>query len=64
MQGDTPTGKWRHKKTGGVYMVLTADAKIEATLERAVVYQSMKDSTIWVRPHKQFVDGRFERMGE
>lgn len=56
------TETWHHLKSGRHYTVLTADAKIEATLERAVVYQSITDNSIWVRPHKEFMDGRFERV--
>lgn len=61
---DRPTGKWRHIKSGGMYRVLTADAKLEWNLVRAVVYQSLADHSIWVRPHSEFMDGRFERIEE
>lgn len=53
---------WRHKKTDGLYEIVTYDAKIEANLERAVVYVSLAHNTIWVRPYAEFMDGRFERM--
>lgn len=47
-----------HKKTKGIYKVLHY-AKIEKTLESVVVYQSMSDGVIWVRPVGEFCDGRF-----
>lgn len=53
---------WYHLKTGGIYKVLSSDAKIEATLERAVVYQSETDNSVWIRPHAEFMDGRFIRL--
>ena len=50
----------RHLKTGGIYRRLFV-AKIEATLEPAVVYEA-KDGTRWVRPQGEFEDGRFEEL--
>ncbi|MEP2639829.1 DUF1653 domain-containing protein [Roseobacter sp.] len=50
---------WQHKKTGGLYRIITPDARIEATLECAVVYESLADGAIWVRPKSEFYDGRF-----
>jgi len=55
--------RYRHKKTGGVYRVLHATALIEADMSLAVVYQSEKDGTVWVRPTREFLDGRFDRIG-
>jgi hypothetical protein len=49
---------WLHKKTGGIYKFLY-HAQIEATLDTVVVYESMATRTIWVRPTKEFFDGRF-----
>lgn len=54
---------WRHRKTGGVY-VIDHHGLIEATLEPAVVYRP-KDGTpglVWVRPAAEFFDGRFEEV--
>jgi len=48
----------RRRKTGGHYTVVCT-AKIEATLEMAVVYRAAKDHTVWVRPLAEFCDGRF-----
>lgn len=56
-------GGWRpthrHRK-GGLYRVVTT-ALIEATLELAVVYDS-SDGHVWVRPYKEFHDGRFTEL--
>ena len=52
---------WRHKKTGGLYQIVTR-AKIEATMENAVVYRSIEHHGTWVRPEAEFLDGRFERV--
>lgn len=52
---------YRHKKTGGVYalqMIVTN----EADLAPMVVYSDYETGTIWVRPAKEFFDGRFERV--
>jgi len=51
---------WRHKKTGGLYVILDEDAVIEKTLERATIYRSLSDNRTWVRPFDEFHDGRFE----
>jgi len=51
---------WRHKKTGGLYVILDEDAIIEKTLERATIYRSLIDNRTWIRPFDEFHDGRFE----
>ena len=53
-------GLYQHMKTGGVYRVLQV-GKMEATLEKVVVYQlcDLPKETVWVRPYDEFVDGRF-----
>lgn len=48
----------KHVKTGGLYVVL-CEAVIEATMTKAVVYKSIHDGTVWVRPSSEFCDGRF-----
>lgn len=48
----------RHKKTGGIYRVM-AMAIREEDLEPMVSY-SGNDGLIWVRPAKEFFDGRYE----
>lgn len=51
---------YRHRKSGGLYKVITFNAKLEATEGRVVVYQNMPTGVIWVRDYDEFVDGRFE----
>lgn len=50
--------EWLHVKTGGLYE-LVGECRIEATNTPAVLYQSKKDGTIWVRSRDEFYDGRF-----
>jgi hypothetical protein len=52
--------RWKHRK-GGIYSVVS-NARIEATLEAAVVYRDEVTGMTWVRPLAEFVDGRFERL--
>lgn len=62
---------WRHKRTRGVY-VEVATASMEETEQQMVVYRLAlprtpaweypKDHIVWVRPAKEFYDGRFERL--
>lgn len=52
----------RHKKTGGTYLIL-GDAQLEkfgAMGESEVLYQDVVSRRNWVRPHREFHDGRFE----
>lgn len=51
---------WRHKKTGGRYTLL-AFGKMESDLSPVVIYYGEHDD-VWVRPHAQFFDGRFEKV--
>lgn len=48
----------RHVKTGGLYKVL-GPATIEATGANVVVYRSLQDGRVWIRPTVEMVDGRF-----
>jgi hypothetical protein len=52
-------GLYRHIKTGGLYLLL-GDCLIESDKTLAVIYRSMSDGQVWVRPTKEFFDGRFE----
>jgi hypothetical protein len=54
--------RWRHKKRGTAYEIITREAIIEATETPAVVYRCLADATVWVRPAEEFFDGRFERV--
>ena len=53
---------FRHKKSGGLYVVLDDEIRIEATNSRGVLYKSLMDGTKWVRPYSEFHDGRFEKL--
>ena len=50
---------WWHRKTGGLYRILTTRATNESDLKRVTVYESLFDGAIWVRPEEEFFDGRF-----
>ena len=59
---------YRHKKTGGVYLV-TGVCVSEATLEACVLYGCVSERQTqpvfsWSRPAAEFLDGRFERVTE
>ena len=60
--------RYRHKKTGGTYVILHADAKVQTStplvdMDAVVVYRSEKNDSVWVRPASEFHDGRFELIG-
>lgn len=58
----------RHKKTGGLYVVVKRGARIEATNTPAVIYMGLEighgdvPGSWWVRPEVEFNDGRFESV--
>lgn len=54
---------YKHVKTGGLYKVLTFGL-IESNKTLAVVYQSLQDEQVWIRPEAEFFDGRFELQTE
>lgn len=57
---DSKSGdQYLHKKTGAIY-ILDAYATIEATMVPAVVYRNIETDRVWVRPTKEFFDGRFK----
>jgi hypothetical protein len=56
-----PGARFVHVRTGGIYVVLM-QALLEANAERAVVYRSERDGTVWVRPFVEFADGRFAEI--
>lgn len=53
---------WRHKKTGDLYVIITENFLIEATMKQGVLYRSLSDGRDWCRPREEFMDGRFESM--
>lgn len=48
------TVQWVHYKDGATYKVITDQALLENTKERAVVYQSELTGQIWVRSFADF----------
>lgn len=63
-----PPARYRHKKRGSTYTVISDDAQSQVVGEsisegdRVVVYRSDVDGSVWVRPHSEFHDGRFEKL--
>lgn len=66
---------YRHKKTGGLYKVLgvgrmqaekwyepDGDGAATVDMREVVVYRSLQDGLLWVRPRQDFEDGRFEAV--
>jgi hypothetical protein len=49
---------YKHLKTGGRYLFI-GKAKLEWNLHPVIVYKCIKSEQIWVRPEKEFFDGRF-----
>ena len=58
---------WRHKKRNSVYELL-GEARLmfhgELDNERMVVYRCVKTGQTYTRLHREFFDGRFERVSE
>lgn len=52
---------WIHLKTGGYYTVVCEGVE-EATGEHVVIYRSLADDKVWVRPSLEYYDGRFVLM--
>lgn len=50
---------YRHIKTGHCYEVLGMGL-IEATKDTSVIYRQVDSDTVWIRPVKEFFDGRFQ----
>ena len=56
---------WKHKKTGGIYVVMDEikmqTAKPVGDMAELILHMAV-DGTMWVRPKDEFLDGRFEEM--
>lgn len=63
--------QWRHKKRGGIYSVVANDARLQCSshpaLETALggvpwtIYCDVATGKMYLRPTREFEDGRFER---
>lgn len=66
---------FRHKKSGREYQIVGVgcmqakdwgtltgpyDVFVGVDMEEVVIYKDVKDNHLWVRPYKEFFDGRFE----
>lgn len=61
---------WRHKKRGTIYEIVTDCASLQCAAEPQfesvyanedwTVYRNVTTSAVWIRPTKEFLDGRFE----
>jgi hypothetical protein len=64
--------RYRHKKRGTIYEVVTIDASLQCSAAPAfehqfegdnwTVYRNITTGAVWVRPTEEFFDGRFEAM--
>lgn len=57
--GPTPGTRWRHVKTGGLYVIVDTAIR-EADGTAMVVYRS-ETGVVWARPLSEFGDGRYVR---
>lgn len=59
---------FRHVKRGTLYELIHQSARMQhgavsaVDMQTVVVYRSLADDSIWVRPRKEFFDGRFVRV--
>lgn len=59
MNDYTIEGEYIHLKTGNRYDVID-NGRLESTLEPVTIYISHETGETWVRPTKEFNDGRFK----
>lgn len=52
---------FKHIRSEGLYEYL-GEAFLESTLEKYVMYRAVRDGKVWLRPHNEFFDGRFEEI--
>ena len=56
--------RWKHVKTGGIYRIV-GSGRMEADGEAGVkyiMYRNTDTGLTWIRPAREFFDGRFELM--
>lgn len=64
--------RWRHKKLGTEYEIITETASMQCSAapgfecqfedDHWTVYRSVRTGAMWVRPTAEFMDGRFEKI--
>lgn len=52
---------WQHVKTKGLYRVMWYGT-LESDMTPVVIYESLHDGCVWVRPTEEFEDGRFRNV--
>lgn len=65
-------GLWRHKKRGTTYEILHDRAVLQCSSEQKfedmfsqevwTVYRDIHSGSVYLRPTKEFLDGRFEKF--
>lgn len=58
-----PGDRFKQGESGGTYEFV-CHALLEANCDPVVVYRSVSHGDYWVRPAKEFFDGRFIRVSE
>lgn len=53
---------WQHVNSGGLYVVVGEGVLREHDLTECIVYRSLIDGQLWVRPATEFSDGRFRKL--
>ncbi len=66
--------QWKHKKRGTMYEIITDVASIQCATDASIeekygddnwaVYRNIHTGAIYVRMTDEFLDGRFEKIGE
>ena len=52
---------YKHLRTNRIYCLLMR-ASDKTTGEEVVVFQSVKTGRVWIRPSREFFDGRYEDL--
>ena len=53
--------RFEHINTGGIYELI-GSGLFESTEEPMVIYRSIADGAVWIRPKTEFFDGRFQTV--
>ncbi len=55
---------WVHRKTGGLYTIIARDAYIEKDMSPVIIYKSLKNGMVFVRPALEFNEKFFNQVPE